>query len=193
MTRAPTIAFWFGFELGSLAKTFNQICSATHVINGHNSPVSIVRMLIVTLLYIDLPTLLEKDLTTSVLLQSKLEFLVQGLSNNPTRGKSMSQTRRRFTPQQKAEVVRRHLGDKQPISALADELQIQPSQIHLWIKQVLDQAERALQPAGRQGRDDAQARQIRALEAALARKSDLVAEMFQQLASSLFAKPPAPR
>ena len=37
-------------------------------------------------------------------------------------------TRRHFTPQQKAEVVRRHLVGKEAVSDLASELQIQPSQ-----------------------------------------------------------------
>ena len=41
------------------------------------------------------------------------------------------QTRRTFTPQQKAEVVRRHLSEKVPASDLADELEVQPTMIHL--------------------------------------------------------------
>ncbi len=54
--------------------------------------------------------------------------------------------RRRFTPEQKATIVRRHLAGKEPVSNLSEELGIQPSQIHLWVKQVLDQAERAFLP-----------------------------------------------
>ncbi len=38
-------------------------------------------------------------------------------------------TRRHFTPQQKAEVVRRHLVAKEAVSDLANELQVQPSQL----------------------------------------------------------------
>ena len=59
----------------------------------------------------------------------------------------MSRSRRHFTPEQKAEVVRRHLSDKVPVSNLADELQVQPTQIHLWVKHVLDHAAAAFEVA----------------------------------------------
>ena len=42
----------------------------------------------------------------------------------------MSKNRRNFTPQQKADIVRRHLKDKVPVSSLAEELSIQPTQIY---------------------------------------------------------------
>ena len=53
--------------------------------------------------------------------------------------------RRHFTPEQKAQVVRRHLSGKEPVSALAEELGVQPSQIHAWVNQVLAQAEKAFE------------------------------------------------
>jgi hypothetical protein len=57
----------------------------------------------------------------------------------------MSQTSKRFTPAQKAEIVRRHRSGKEPVSDLADKFGAQPSQIHNWVRQVLEQAERAFQ------------------------------------------------
>ena len=48
---------------------------------------------------------------------------------------------RRFGAEKKAQIVRRHLADKVPVSDLADEFGVQPSQIYAWVKQVLDQAE----------------------------------------------------
>jgi transposase-like protein len=42
----------------------------------------------------------------------------------------MSKTRRKFTAEQKAAIVRRHLKDKEPISSIAQEFSIQPTQIH---------------------------------------------------------------
>ena len=66
----------------------------------------------------------------------------------------MSKPRRHFSAPQKAEIVRRHLAGKEPVSNLADEFQLQPTQIHAWIKQVLDQAEQALSAAaGHPARD----------------------------------------
>lgn len=49
----------------------------------------------------------------------------------------MSRTRRHFTAEQKARIVRRHLAGKEPASKLAEELGLQPSQIHAWVAQVL--------------------------------------------------------
>lgn len=45
--------------------------------------------------------------------------------------------RRHFSDDLKATIVGRHLGDKVPVSDLADEYQIQPSQVYQWVKQVL--------------------------------------------------------
>lgn len=59
----------------------------------------------------------------------------------------MSSKRRHFSAEQKAQVVRRHLPGKEAVSNLADEFQIQSSLIHLWVKQVLEQAERAIDTA----------------------------------------------
>ncbi len=42
----------------------------------------------------------------------------------------MGQKRRSFAAEQKASMVRRHLKDRVAVSDLADELNIQPSQIH---------------------------------------------------------------
>ncbi|MFM9115000.1 MAG: transposase [Planctomycetota bacterium] len=81
--------------------------------------------------------------------------------------------RRHFSDDQKATIVRRHLGDKVPVSDLADEYQIQPSLIYLWIKQVLDQAERAFQPSpGKHGRParDPKDQKIAVLEARVAQQ-----------------------
>ena len=92
-------------------------------------------------------------------------------------------TRRRFSPEQKAAIVRRHLSGKEPVSDLADEVSVQPSQIHLWVKQLLDQADRAFQPNGRRNSapNDLQ-RRLASLEAALARKDELLAELLLQFA-----------
>lgn len=93
-----------------------------------------------------------------------------------------SKSRRHFTAAQKAEVVRRHLSGKVPVSALAEELKIQPSLIHLWIKHVLDQAEKAFEKsADRSARrvDDLKSQKIAHLEAKLAKKNEVVAELME--------------
>ncbi len=45
----------------------------------------------------------------------------------------MTKTRRNFTAEQKAAIVRRHLKGKESISSIAEALSIQPTQIHQWV------------------------------------------------------------
>jgi len=84
----------------------------------------------------------------------------------------MNKPRRKHCPADKAAIVRRHLAGKVPVSTLAEELGIQPSQIHLWIKQVLDQADAAFQRSQ-------QGNQVRRLEEG---KDCQIAELQKQLA-----------
>ena len=91
-----------------------------------------------------------------------------------------SKTRRRFTAEQKAQIVRRHLADKVAVSDLADEFGLQPSQIHAWVKQVLDQAEKAFERSGGGCRaDQAKNSQITRLEEKLATKNEVIAELME--------------
>lgn len=93
----------------------------------------------------------------------------------------MSKTRRHFTAVQKAQVVRRHLADRVPVSDLADELGVQPSQIHLWVKLVLEQAEKAFERSPGQRRDaEVKERRIAQLEQKLTHKNEVIAELMQE-------------
>ena len=92
----------------------------------------------------------------------------------------MSRTRRYFTVEKKAQVVRRHLADKVPVSDLADEFGVQPSQIHMWVKQVLDQAEQAFERSGSPRRSDqAKDSKITQLEKKLTTKNEVIAELME--------------
>jgi len=93
----------------------------------------------------------------------------------------MSRTRRHFTAEQKAEVVRRHVIGKEAVSDLAEELGLQPSQIHQWVKQVLDQADKAFQRTGGSRRNEAaKDRQIEQLQARLVDKNEVIAELMEE-------------
>ena len=93
----------------------------------------------------------------------------------------MSQKHRHFTAEQKAEVVRRHVAGKEPVSKLAEELGVQPSQIHAWVGQVLAQAERAFERSGGQRRsEDATRRRVEQLEEKLANKNEVIAELMEE-------------
>jgi transposase-like protein len=93
----------------------------------------------------------------------------------------MSRIRRHFTPEQKAQIVRRHVVGKEPVSNLADELGLQPSRIHGWINQVMAQAERAFdRPSGKRRKEEAEAQKVARLEAKLANKNEVIAELMQE-------------
>jgi transposase-like protein len=93
----------------------------------------------------------------------------------------MSRTRRHFSAEQKADVVRRHLAGKEAVSDLAEELGVQPSLIHGWINQVLAQVERAFdRPSGKRRLEEAKERKIAFLEGKLANKNEVIAELMQE-------------
>jgi transposase len=94
----------------------------------------------------------------------------------------MKQARRHLTPERKADIVRRHLVGKEPVSDLADEFGVQPSQIHNWVRQVLDQAERAFQHGpGRPPRlEQVKDRKIEQLQAKLVDKNEVIAELMEE-------------
>lgn len=92
----------------------------------------------------------------------------------------MSGTRRHFSAEQKAQVVRRHLAGKEPVSKLAEELQLQPSVIHQWVNQLLAQAERAFdRPTGSGRVEHAKDRRIEQLQAKLVQKNEVIAELME--------------
>ncbi len=99
----------------------------------------------------------------------------------------MSRNRRTFLSEQKAAIVRKHLGDKVPVGDLAAEYGIQPSQIHQWVAAVLAQAERAFENGrGRPARDsqakvtEAKDRQIKRLEEKLQLKNEVISELMEE-------------
>ena len=92
-----------------------------------------------------------------------------------------SKSRRRFGAEKKAQIVRRHLADKVAVSDLADEYGVQPSQIHTWVKQVLDQAEKAFErSSGLRGKEVAKDAKIAQLEEKLTTKNEVISELMEE-------------
>ena len=65
----------------------------------------------------------------------------------------MGKKRRRYSVEQKATIMRRHLLDKVPVSDLCDEYKMQPSVVYDWLKQALGNLELAIDAGGRKKRD----------------------------------------
>lgn len=97
----------------------------------------------------------------------------------------VKKSRRHFTPEQKAAIVRRHLVDKVAVSDLCDEYKIQPSMLYTWQKTLMDGASRAFEGASERGRgsssrDSEMAKRIEQLEAKLAKKDAIIAEISEE-------------
>lgn len=92
--------------------------------------------------------------------------------------------RRNFTAEQKVAIVRRHLIDKVPISDLCEEYLIQPTQYYNWQKQLFENAapafERRPNKANVQRQSDAEAKKLAQLEAKLAAKNEVIAELMEE-------------
>ncbi len=73
----------------------------------------------------------------------------------------MTHSRRKFTAEQKAAIVWRHLKAKKSIATIAEELSIQPTQIHQWVAVVMEQ-------------------QIRRLQEKLIHKNEVIAELMEE-------------
>ena len=94
---------------------------------------------------------------------------------------AVQRSRRVFTPEQKATILRRHLSDKAPVSDLRDEYQLAPSVFYLRQKQALEHLTAALQD-GRTLRGEARTAsadraRIAAIEATIAKKDRVIAEV----------------
>lgn len=93
---------------------------------------------------------------------------------------SNSRERRHFTPLQKVAIVKRHLVDGVPISDLCDEHQIQPTQFYQWQKQLFENGATAFERKGRAPGPSREERRIQQLEAKLATKNEVIAELMEE-------------
>lgn len=90
-------------------------------------------------------------------------------------------SRRQFTTEQKAAILRRHLVDKEQVSDLCNELNLQPSVFYHWLRQVHENLAGALTaPAPASGpsqREKELAAKVAHLEAKLVKKDGVIAEI----------------
>ncbi len=87
---------------------------------------------------------------------------------------------RKYDPELKATVIRRHLLDKVPVSTLCDEYQLAPSLFYKWQKELLDNAAAAFTPSKRSKEEHHGAETIKRLEAKLVQKNEVLAELMQE-------------
>ena len=92
----------------------------------------------------------------------------------------MNKPRRHFAGTEKVAILKRHLIDKVPVSDLCDELDIYPNQFYDWLKKFFENGHLAFDN-GRKAKavEDAKDHKIEQLEAKLARKNEVMAELME--------------
>lgn len=96
---------------------------------------------------------------------------------------SQKRTRRKYTIEQKVEILRRHIVDKVPVSDLCNELGLQPSVFYQWQRQAFENLGAALNPSAAEGpsaREKQLAAEVARLEGRLAKKDAVIAEIAQE-------------
>ena len=96
---------------------------------------------------------------------------------------SETKTRRKFSPEEKAAILRRHLQDKIQVSDLCDEYKIQPSVFYTWQRQMIENMAKALEPSSGKRKSAHEAKlkgKISALEEKLAKKDNIIAEISEE-------------
>jgi transposase len=90
--------------------------------------------------------------------------------------------RRHFTPEQKASILKKHLFDKEPISRVSEEHQLQPSQIYDWQNQAKVNLSRVFVDPnhGSSRRERDLEEKLAAAHARLATKDAVIAEVTEE-------------
>lgn len=89
-------------------------------------------------------------------------------------------TRRQFTTEQKATILRRNMVDKEPVSEICNELGLQPSVFYHWQRQMFENLAAALSGPGPDGpsrREKELTNKVAHLEERLAKKDSVIAEI----------------
>jgi transposase-like protein len=89
-----------------------------------------------------------------------------------------NETRRHFTPEEKVQILRRHLLDKVALSSLCDEHKIAPNLLYRWQKEFFENGAAAFQKqGGKDSRSHQLEEKVAALQARLAKKDEVIAEI----------------
>ena len=92
----------------------------------------------------------------------------------------MNSERRHVTPQEKVAALKRHLLEKVPVSEICDALGIAPTLFYRWQKEFFENGH-ILFENGRKAKaiEDAKDQKIQQLEAKIARKNEVMAELME--------------
>jgi transposase len=95
-----------------------------------------------------------------------------------------NRSRRSFTTEQKVALLQRHLVEKEPVSKICEENELQPSLFYQWLRQAFSNLAGALAPeaASEAGKREKElVARTRELEARLVKKDSVIAEVTEEL------------
>lgn len=97
----------------------------------------------------------------------------------------MARIRRNHPADLKAAALKKHYVDKKPVSEICEELKIQPSLFYHWQRQLFENADKVLGGSGKSvsassAREKQLEARVEALEAKLARKDEVIAEISEE-------------
>lgn len=96
----------------------------------------------------------------------------------------MSRTRKQHDAATKAKVLRQHHLDKQPISAVCEAAELQPSLFYYWQKQLFENAEKAFTAPAPSAREKELEQRIAQLEARLVKKDAVIAQLSEEFVTA---------
>ena len=99
---------------------------------------------------------------------------------NPKDDKT-ARTRRQYSAEEKVRLLKLHLIDGQPISAICDQHQIHPTLFYSWQKTFFENGAAAFDRSPRSRRIDLGAHKVEQLEARLKRKDEVIAAVTEEL------------
>lgn len=91
--------------------------------------------------------------------------------------------RRNYRPEEKLAILKEHLVEGRPVSEVCERHGVQPSMFYYWQRQLFENGALALGPVNRavSAKEQRQVERIAHLEARLARKDQVIAELSEDL------------
>ena len=91
--------------------------------------------------------------------------------------------RRRYTPEQKAELLRRHIVGKDPVSEICNEEGLQPSVFYGWLNKLMENASTVLTAPQGSSREKKRCRRVVARGERRSKKDNVIAEVTEAFVS----------
>jgi len=91
---------------------------------------------------------------------------------------STRKRRNNYTPEEKVAILKRHLAEKEPVSQICEELNLQPTVFYRWQQEFFEKGSMVFQRKGdyRQKRSE---EKIKSLEQKLQEKNEVLAELME--------------